>query len=293
MPQTDDHLAIMFADIVGSSRLYASLGNERAKEKIDHAIGIMRDIVLRTGGQVIKTIGDEIMCAHDDPETACEALVQMNQSLNDMHFYLRCGICFGPIINDEGDVYGDTVNNAAFLASTAQANQILLDADTYANLIIFRRQCEYFDRVTLKGDNEPSLLYRLNWEQRDTESLDATVVASKAVSSANDAPLQLQVSYQGHTYHIDPSAEVSIGRDHGTVNICVRHKNASRKHCSFSYHRGKFILRDHSTNGTYLLQEGHQEVFLRRESTPILASGQISIGQPCEDSETLLEFHLD
>ncbi len=293
MTPDDDYLAIVFSDIVGSSQLYTSLGNERAKEKIDQAIAGMRDVVLRTGGQVIKTIGDEIMYAHTDPESACAAAVTMNQDLNAMHFYLRTGISFGPVINDKSDLYGDTVNNAAFLARTAQANQILFDADTYANLVSFRQQCEYFDRVTIKGESEPSLLYRLNWEQRDTASLDATVVASKAVSAANGTPTQVLINYQGHTYYIDPTADVSIGRDHGAVQICVQHKNASRKHCSISYHRGKFILTDRSTNGTYLLQQGQQEVFLRRESTPLLANGKISIGQPCDDSENILDYQLD
>lgn len=293
MKQADDHLTILFSDIVGSSQLYTALGNQRAKEKIDQAMMNMRDIVLEMGGQVIKTIGDEIMYSHEDPDVACRAAVHMNQSLNAMHFYLRTGMAYGKVISDQDDLYGDTVNTSAFLARTAQANQILLDADTYANLATFRQQCEYFDRVTIKGDAEPSLLYRLNWEQRDTTSLDATVVASKAVSAANGTPTQMMVSFQGHTYYIDPTSEVIIGRDHGSVQICVPHKSASRKHCSISYHRGKFILTDKSTNGTYLLQQGHQEVFLRRESTPLLSDGKISIGQPCDESDNILEYHLD
>lgn len=289
----DDHLAIIFSDIVGSSQLYTSLGDQRAKEKIDQAIGAMCNIVEESDGKVIKTIGDEIMYSHPDPELACRAAVRMNQSLNAIHFYLRTGISFGRVINDEDDLYGETVNNAAFLVRTAQANQILLDGDAYANLVNFRQQCEYFDRITIKGESEPSLLYRLNWEQRDTASLDATVMATKAVSAANGTPTQLLVNYQGHTYYIDPSSDVSIGRDHGSVQICVKHKNASRKHCSLSYHRGKFILTDRSTNGTYLLQKGQQEVFLRRESTPLVADGKISIGQPCKGSENILEYQLD
>lgn len=293
MTQFNDHLTIVFSDIVGSSQLYTSLGNQRAKEKIDQAMLAMRDIVLQANGQVIKTIGDEIMYSHHDPEAACRAAVVMNQSLNAMHFYLRTGMSYGRVINDKNDLYGDTVNNAAFLARTAQANQILLDSDTYANLINFRQQCEYFDRVILKGASENSLLYRLNWEHRNTASLDATVMATKAVSADNGTPTQLMVSYEGHTYYIDPSSDVSIGRDHGSVQICIQHKNASRRHCSLSYHRGKFILTDRSTNGTYLLQKGQQEVFLRRESTPLVADGKISIGQPCENSENILEYQLD
>ncbi len=293
MGQDDNHLCIVFSDIVGSSRLYSCLGNERAKEKIDQAIAVMAEIVTRFKGRVIKTIGDEIMYSHTEPEPACEAAVCMNQELKRMHFYLRTGMSFGKVICDKDDIYGDTVNDAAHLARTAQSNQILLDTNTYANAFTFRRQCEFFDRIILKGQNEASLVYRLNWELSSTASLDATMVTSKALNAENGMPTQLLVSYQGKSFFIEPSSQVIIGRDQGTVQICVKHRNASRQHCSLSYNRGKFILEDYSTNGTYLLQEGHKEVFLRRESTPILANGKFSIGQPCEDSDTLLEYQLE
>jgi len=293
MSQFDDHLAVVFSDIVGSSLLYSSLGNIRAKEKIDLAILVMSEIVKQDKGLVIKTIGDELMFSHSDPELACGAVVRMNQELNAMHFYLRTGVCYGKVISDHQDIYGDTVNNASFLASTAHANQILLDNHTYSNIISFRKQCEYFDRITLKGQSKQSLIYRLNWEQRNTTSLGATAMVTKAVTTEDGAPTQLLISFEGHTYHIDSHSQISIGRDEGSVQICVHHKNASRKHCSLSYHRGKFILQDHSTNGTYLQQKGHQEVFLRRESTSLVTDGKISIGQPCAASDTVMDYHLD
>lgn len=293
MGQDDNHLSIVFSDIVGSSRLYSCLGNQRAKEKIDEAMVVMAEIVDRFNGRVVKTIGDEIMYAHPEPEQACEAAVSMNQALKRMHFYLRTGMSFGKVINDQDDLYGDTVNHAAYLARTAQANQILLDTNIYSNAFTFRKQCEFFDRIILKGETEQSLIYRLNWELSSTASLDATMVATKAISAENGMPTQLLISYQGKSFSIESSSQVIIGRDLGTVQICVKHRNASRQHCSLSYNRGKFILEDYSTNGTYLLQEGHQEVFLRRESTPIVANGKFSIGQPCNGSDTILEYQLD
>lgn len=294
MPQNADHLTVVFSDIVGSSQLYASLGNERAKQKIDQAITAMSDIIIATHGQIIKTIGDEIMYVYTEPDTACEAAARMNSELKLMHYTLRSGISYGKIVRSEdNDLYGDTVNNAACLARTAQANQVLLDSNTYANLSSARSQCEYFDRITLKGQSEQSLVYRLNWEQQDTNTFDATMVVNKAISAANGLPTELQVNYDGNTYYVDTHSRISIGRDLAVVQICVKHKNASRKHCSLSYRHGKFILEDHSTNGTYLLQNGQNEVFLRRESTPLLTNGKISIGQPCGLSEAILEYHLD
>ncbi|MFL0810695.1 MAG: adenylate/guanylate cyclase domain-containing protein [Agarilytica sp.] len=295
MPQAEQKLdlAIVFSDIVGSSRLYASLGNARAKQKIDQAIGIMRDIVVQHQGTVIKTIGDEIMCSFSEPEIACAAATNMNQTLNAMHFYLRTGVSFGPVIHDQNDLYGDTVNNAAFLARTAQASQILLDGNTYSNLDLRREQCEFFDRIKLKGENEASLIYRLNWEKNDNTALDATVVSSKIVAAARQLDSKLIIKLEDQTFVVNENTEVIVGRDQGSVQICVAHKNASRKHCSFCFNRGKFILRDHSTNGTYLLQSGYKEVFLRRESTPLLSDGVVSIGQSNKGSDLKLEYFLE
>jgi len=293
MPQQDQHLAIVFSDIVGSSQLYSALGDTRAKEKIDLALLVMRELVAQSKGRVVKTLGDEIMFAHEDPEHACNCIVRMNCELNRIHFYLRTGMSYGRVISDKGDVYGDAVNSAAFIARTAQANQILLDANTYANLVNLRQKCEFFDRITLKGQAEPSLLYRLNWEQRDTLSLDATMVANNAITTEFDMPTQLLISHLGNTYYVKPSNQLSIGRDHGSVQLCVKHRKASRKHCTLSYHHGKFVLADHSTNGTYLLQNGQQEVFLKRESTTVSADGIISIGQPSKNSDIVLHYHID
>ncbi|MES2582846.1 MAG: adenylate/guanylate cyclase domain-containing protein, partial [Pseudomonadota bacterium] len=56
------HLAVLFADVVGSTKLYDTLGDATAKQMIDECLAVLRAVVLQYGGRVIKTIGDEIMC---------------------------------------------------------------------------------------------------------------------------------------------------------------------------------------------------------------------------------------
>lgn len=289
-----DNTAIVFTDIVGSSQLYSAHGNQKAKAMIDQAIGLMTGAVRDCKGTVIKTIGDEVMSSFTDPEPACEAAIRMNEELQQFNFQLRTGLCYGKVIQDNNDYYGDTVNNAAFLAQTAQANQILFDSDTLSNLPSWlRNHSEYFDRIPLKGRTKESLVYRLNWEQQQLSALDATIVAAKAAPIDLEAPSQLMVHYKKLTYYVKASSSLSIGRDSGSVQLCVNHKNASRKHCSLYFHRGKFVFEDHSTNGSYLLQKGHKEVFLRRESTPLLADGRFSLGQPCKYSDDILDYYLE
>lgn len=292
MPQVSAQLAVVFSDIVGSSQLYTTLGNARAKQKIDTAISTMSEIVKTFGGEVIKTIGDEIMFCHNGPEAACQIAVEMNLALNKQHFYLRTGIAFGPVIRDRNDLYGDTVNNSAFLAKTAIASQILLDPGCFQNLGLVKQQCDFFDRLALKGHATQSEVYRLNWEANNTMAMDATVVTDAAIKPNGQASRSLVVDYEGERYEVNQIDKLCIGRDQGKVAIFVRHRNASRNHCSLMFHRGKFILQDHSTNGTYVAQQGQEEVFLKREATTLLENGKISIGQPCENSEAILRYQI-
>ncbi len=292
MPQVSVELAVVFSDIVGSSQLYTTLGNARAKQKIDTAIGTMSETVAAYGGETIKTIGDEIMFCHEKPEVACQIAVEMNLALNKQHFYLRTGIAFGPVIRDRNDLYGDTVNNSAFLAKTAIASQILIDPGCYQSLGLVKRQCDFFDRLALKGQDTQSEVYRLNWEANNTTTMDATVVTDRAITTDGQAGRSLVVEYQDERFEVSQSDKLCIGRDQGKVAIFVHHKNASRNHCSLMFHRGKFILQDHSTNGTYVVQEGQEEVFLKREATTLLANGKISIGQPCKNSDAILRYQI-
>ena len=58
--------------------------------------------------------------------------------------------------------------------------------------------------------------------------------------------------------------------------------NLARVHAKLEYRRGKFVITDLSTNGTYVGQEGGAEVFLRRESMPLVGHGTISLGSPAK-----------
>ena len=63
---TETEVAVLFADVVGSTRLYELLGDQRARELIQLCVEIMRDATGRNRGTVIKTIGDEILAIFPD-----------------------------------------------------------------------------------------------------------------------------------------------------------------------------------------------------------------------------------
>ncbi|HEX9782105.1 MAG TPA: adenylate/guanylate cyclase domain-containing protein, partial [Opitutaceae bacterium] len=123
-------LAIVFADISGSTRLYESLGDAIARELVAQCLGVMTEYVDKHGGKVIKTIGDEIMCTFPSADQAIEASMGMQEGVTEdlpelnpntpSTLTIRVGLHFGPAIIEGEDVFGDAVNVAARMAGLAK-----------------------------------------------------------------------------------------------------------------------------------------------------------------------------
>lgn len=273
--------AIMFCDIVGSSTLYTQHGNEKAKQLVDQALSIMCSISEQLEGRIIKTLGDEAMLEFASAEQACEAAIAIGLSLRKIKIFMRTGIDFGEVLHFKKDAFGDTVNDAAFLAKLAQPNQIVLTSDLVETLPPWlSHQCEVLDRVQLKGVTEKTLVYRLAWDNKLAGSMEATQVSHLAPRPETKESPQLTVEVNGKLTALNANSEpLVIGRDPEYVDICMEDVNTSRRHCSIYFHHGKFILEDHSTNGCYLQLGLDDELYLRRESIPLTGTGRISLGQ--------------
>ena len=77
----DIELAIVFADVVGSTRLYEELGDQRAREVVATCIDIMRQATEEHHGTVIKTMGDEVMSTFAVANDALNAAAKMQKSI--------------------------------------------------------------------------------------------------------------------------------------------------------------------------------------------------------------------
>jgi class 3 adenylate cyclase len=114
----DIELAIVFADVVGSTRLYEELGDQRAREVVAICIEIMRQATEEHHGTVIKTMGDEVMSTFAVANDALNAAAKMqNPSLatrthrRSHHVAIRWLGC-GPVVAENRDVFGSTVHTA-------------------------------------------------------------------------------------------------------------------------------------------------------------------------------------
>src|ERR1700757_391953 len=129
----DIELAILFADVVGSTQLYEALGEDRAREIVGMCIEVMRNATEQHRGTVIKTMGDEVMATFTSADDALNAANQMQRSImtkpelqtSTTHVAIRIGCHFGPVVVENRDVFGAAVHTANRMTSQAKAGQIM------------------------------------------------------------------------------------------------------------------------------------------------------------------------
>jgi len=298
MTQNSQQQAVMFADVSGSSALYKRLGNERAKAIIDQAVEFMTVLTIAQEGTLVKTIGDEVMTRFDTCNQACESAIAIQKrcarapQLKDLG--IRIGIAYGEVLLTSEDVFGDTVNDAAFVAHIARANQIVITQNVVDALDTrLEGECQMFDRVHLKGDQDKSLIYRLLWEPRGHRDQTTQLMSIQDVTRFVEQ-FQLRLVLGDRQLQLLPEQmPYYIGRDPNKSHLVIENGLASREHCHIEFRRGKYVLIDHSTNGTYVRSEEQESIYLRREELPLRGKGEISLGQPIEqDSAWIVHYQV-
>ena len=251
-------LAILFADIAGSTRLYEVLGDEPARNLLSKSIQSMTDVTAAHGGTLIKTIGDEIMCTFPTAAAAVAAAIDMHQSITtgspegDVQYpkpNIYVGIQWGTVINEGNDVFGDAVNIASRMVSMSKQRQIITTKDTLDMLSAkYKKSARLFDKTTIKGKSGEMLIYEILWEKGvATIKIDVEDQIDKEQTVRS-----MGVKFADQIYRVDSQQpNITMGRlSHN--DIVVEDNRVSRSHARIEYRRGKFVLVDSSTNGTYV-----------------------------------------
>jgi len=164
----DQELAILFADVVGSTRLFEILGDVAARDKVSICIEIMRRGTEQHGGSVVKTMGDEIMATFADCDAAIDAAVEMQAAIaghpdlevEGQQITIRIGCHFGPVVIETRDVFGAAVHTANRMTSQAKAGQIITTSATVERLSPeWRASVRQIDVATIRGQGTEVALY--------------------------------------------------------------------------------------------------------------------------------------
>lgn len=89
----------------------------------------------------------------------------------------------------------------------------------------------------------------------------------------------LVLSYNGKDYIVDPTKiPFTIGRDE-SCDLTVDSNFASRQHCKILFHNKNYILKDNSTNGTYMRMGASAPVKLLDSMQAFTSNGSIKLGE--------------
>jgi adenylate cyclase len=292
----DIELAILFADVVGSTRIYEVMGDLRARDMVLTCVEIMRSATEQNHGTVIKTIGDEIMATFPTANDALNAASRMQHDIRThaelkvegQPIAIRIGGHFGPVVLENRDIFGAAVHTANRMTSQAKAGQIMVTSAIVERLAPeWQSAVRQIDVATLKGKTSEDELYEVLWQKEDATSMLPAIALGAAARDKKQHPRRLRIRFQGQEILLDEArTSITIGRAEEN-DVVIKGNLISRLHAKIELNRSKFLLVDQSTNGTFVTTREGEEAFVRRDTMQLKGEGMIGFGRVPENGSSL------
>ena len=242
-----------------------------------------------SGGRVLRKQSDAVMVLLNSSDAAAAAAARMQAYMaadgreRCGEFQVKIGFATGPVTQDRRDVLGDTVNLALQYSREAQNGQILTSEATATSLSVPGA----VRTVEVDGtDNDPTLR-EVRWREAS-----AQILAAHKEAAAGPERTKLRLEYGERVLFRRREWEyVSFGRDAGS-DIVVPSQLVSRRHCTVTRQGGGFTLRDHSTNGTFVLIDGEGEVYVHADECLLGKQGWISLGESGDSNAGVIQYKV-
>ena len=293
----DLEVAILFADVVGSTQLYDKFGDTKASATVARCLEVMKDATHKFDGTVIKTIGDEVMCTFPSVDNAMSAAAQMQALISTdkddgedgIPVSIRIGCHFGPVVEEQNDIFGAAVHTANRMTSQAKAKQIVMSGTTVEQMgAEWAAQTRQIDIATVRGRVGEVALFELLWQPDEATSMLPTLGWESRTQTAT----RLVVSFRDTTVEVtDLKKHINMGRADDN-DLVVKGNLISRIHARIEKRRGRFMLIDQSTNGTFLQTDTGEETFVRRDSTELVGEGIIGLGRVAKPGTPLAIHYI-
>lgn len=277
----DDSLTtatVLFADISGSTTLYAVRGDAVAFQLTSRCLALLEEHVTAAHGRVVKRLGDGVLAVFDTAPPAVGAAIEIQRALaaadsvlRQEGLHVRVGISSGAIVLAPDDIYGDVVNVAARLVSLAGADEIVLSGSVHDALGEQARDATLLiDHLTLRNRPDPVPVYRYVWVAENQ-----TVFVEKRRRGTTAV---LEVTRGEQRFAVAAAApRLTLGRA-ADNDLVVAEQAVSRYQAEIALRGDKFVLVDRSTNGTYVHVDGGPTFRVSRDEVTLSGSGTIVPG---------------
>ena len=160
-------VAVMFTDIVGSTKLTQQLGDSGAQKLVHLHNTVVRNALREFRGNEVKHTGDGIMASFTSCPEAVGAGIAIQRALNQARakdpsilLHLRVGINAGEPIAENGDLFGTTVQLAARICDKAVTDGVFV-SQLVKDLSQGRAEFENKGAFELKGVKENPVLFNV------------------------------------------------------------------------------------------------------------------------------------
>jgi adenylate cyclase len=259
-----------------------SSGTKRSEASRKALARAVVSIAEATGGRVVKTMGGKLMVVFASPDAAASAASKMQAKIDALApvegIKIGVHIAFhsGPVVR--GTVADDTVRLALRLVEQAHDGQTITSLVTSEQLNPALRHFSKRVPVTRQAPEQPDLCEVASWHQIGVRPAGWAAMAVLRVTCGD----QLAVCSR-------EKQAIVLGRE-DDCDIVLAGLATSRQHCTIEHSGGDFVLRDQSSNGTYVTVADGREIVLHNEKVTLPEHGVISIGEPRARSSEPIEF---
>ena len=257
-----------------------------SKEARAAPVRILADAVELSGGRVVRTLDSAVLALFRCPDAAARAAARMQKYADTLSrrsagqaLAVRVGFEHGPVGQRNDDVFGETVNLALQLVDEAKDGQILTTEYTALQLGLgLQHLVRGLGGDAAGGRNE------LLWEGADVFAQPVADIGGPLSKKV------LRLSYAGKVFIRRRQGDsISIGRD-SECGVRIAARTASRRHCTIAQCAEGFVLKDQSTNGTFIRVPGAAEVRIVGTDMVLPPRGSLSFGEPGDRSGHLVQF---
>jgi len=159
-------LTVFFIDIAGYTDRSTRVDMSSLMSLVKTFEEIVEPCVEGYNGHIIKKMGDGILAVFKQPINAVLASLEIQEevghhnryTVDEERFFVRIGIHTGPVIRKEEDIYGDVVNIASRMETSAKPGEIMITGAVYNEVKDFVR-CREVGMIMVKGVQEPIPAY--------------------------------------------------------------------------------------------------------------------------------------
>ena len=297
---------VVFTDLYGSTRLFESLGNSEATQRVTRITSWIAGVFQAHQGRVVKKLGDGVLCLFDDPSSALAAVLAVQRGHQahllqlplDQQLPIRAGLATGPVELVADDCYGDTVNVAARLSQLCGSHQILAHASVLQGLPQpVATPFKNLGYLNLRGRVAACQVFQVEWLVASSDPAHEVLtrfMTGGVAETAETAATQVVLTWNQMSRTFKPQEKVvQLGR-HALLDVVLSSPMVSRNHARLTWRNGSVMLADVSSNGTWVRFDGARtDVHLRREECVLHGKGQLALGASFADPDTtLVSFSL-